>query len=101
VGRKARSEPTELVYSCVLIERERVGLSRQAFADAIGVHYQTVGYLERGEYNPSLVLALRIARVLNRPVEYLFSLDPQTTYNPLIANPVATANNGAVDVSME
>jgi DNA-binding XRE family transcriptional regulator len=43
---------------------------------AIGVHYQTVGYLERGEYSPSLVLALRIARLLDLPVETLFSLDP-------------------------
>ena len=42
----------------------------------IGVHYQTSGYLERGEYSPSLELALRIARVLEVPIEALFSLDP-------------------------
>jgi putative transcriptional regulator len=76
MGRKARTEPTEAVHSRILVERERAGLSRQDFADAVGVHYQTVGYLERNEYSPSLVLALRIARVLDRPVESLFSLDP-------------------------
>jgi DNA-binding XRE family transcriptional regulator len=64
------------VYSRVLAVREAAGLSRHEFAEAIGVHYQTVGYLERGEYSPSLVLALRIARVLDLPVEALFSLDP-------------------------
>lgn len=52
------------------------GLTRQQLADAVDVHYQTVGYLERGEYSPSLALALRIARVLATPVEELFSLTP-------------------------
>ena len=48
------------------VEELRVakGLTRQQLADAVGVHYQTVGYLERGEYSPSLVLALRIAAAL-------------------------------------
>jgi putative transcriptional regulator len=40
------------------------------------VHYQTIGYLERGEYSPSLALALRIARFFDLPVEAVFSLDP-------------------------
>ncbi|MEZ5220537.1 MAG: helix-turn-helix transcriptional regulator [Ilumatobacteraceae bacterium] len=56
--------------------REHRGLTRQEFADAVEVHYQTVGYLERGEYSPSLALALRISHVLGLPVEALFSLDP-------------------------
>ncbi|MCM3655749.1 helix-turn-helix domain-containing protein [Agromyces mediolanus] len=38
------------------------------------MHYQTVGYLERGEFNPSLHLALRIARFFEVPVEFVFSL---------------------------
>jgi len=62
--------------------RSRHGLSRQQLADAVGVHYQTVGYLERGEYSPSLALALRIARLLGTPVEQLFSLDPIDTRQP-------------------
>ncbi len=43
------------------------GVSRRQLADALGVHYQTIGYLERGEYSPSLYLALRIAGVLRDP----------------------------------
>lgn len=50
-------------------------MSRNQLADAVGVHYQTVGYLERGEYNPSLALALRISAVLGCSVEELFSVD--------------------------
>ena len=62
--------------------RDAHGLSRQQLADAVGVHYQTVGYLERGEYSPSLVLALRIARQFELPVEALFSLDPLPSGDP-------------------
>jgi len=40
------------------------------------VHYQTVGYLERGEYSPSLYLALRIAAYFEVPVEVIFSTEP-------------------------
>ncbi len=56
--------------------REERGLSRQQLADLVGVHYQTIGYLERDEYSPSLHLALRLSRVLDVPVQELFSLDP-------------------------
>jgi DNA-binding XRE family transcriptional regulator len=51
-----------------------LGFSRQELADKVGVHYQTIGYLEREEYSPSLVLALRIAKALNQEVTDLFSL---------------------------
>jgi DNA-binding XRE family transcriptional regulator len=57
--------------------RTDLGLSRQELADLVGVHYQTIGYLERGEYSPSLVLALRIAKSLNTEVSELFSLTEQ------------------------
>ena len=52
------------------------GMTRQEVADALGVHYQTIGYLERGEYSPSLLLALRIAKVFDRRVEEIFSITP-------------------------
>jgi DNA-binding XRE family transcriptional regulator len=42
----------------------------------LGVNYQTIGYLERGEWNPSLELALRVAEVFSVPVEVVFSLKP-------------------------
>ena len=74
VGRKPKSE--EPVYSRLERHRQRVGLTRQQLADAVDVHYQTVGYLERGEYSPSLALALRISAALDAPVEQIFSLEP-------------------------
>ncbi|MET0552843.1 MAG: helix-turn-helix transcriptional regulator [Vicinamibacteria bacterium] len=51
-------------------------ISRRELAEALGVHYQTIGYLERGEYSPSLHLALRIAAYFDIPVEVVFSLKP-------------------------
>ncbi|KRP28098.1 MAG: XRE family transcriptional regulator, partial [Actinobacteria bacterium BACL2 MAG-120507-bin38] len=66
----------EPVYNLIEVARVALGLSRQELADKVGVHYQTIGYLEREEYSPSLVLALRIANALNQEVTELFSLTP-------------------------
>ncbi len=44
--------------------------------ETAGVHYQTVGYLERGEYSPNLHLALKIAEYFEVPVEVIFSTTP-------------------------
>jgi DNA-binding XRE family transcriptional regulator len=68
--------PEEPVYNHIEDARVALGLSRQDLADKVGVHYQTIGYLEREEYSPSLVLALRIAKSLNQEVSELFSLTP-------------------------
>ena len=54
--------------------RNEAGLSRQELANAVGVHYQTIGYIERGEYAPTLALALRLAEILNCTIEQLFQL---------------------------
>lgn len=58
-----------------MLRAER-GTSRRELADAVGVHYQTIGYLERGEYSPSLHLALRIAHYFEVPLEVVFSTEP-------------------------
>lgn len=52
--------------------RERVKLSRLELAERVGVNSQTIGYLERGEYNPSLALAFRLSDVFSLPVEKIF-----------------------------
>ncbi|GAA2075306.1 helix-turn-helix transcriptional regulator [Streptomyces albiaxialis] len=51
-------------------------VSRQQLAESVGAHYQTIGHIERGQYNPSLDLALRIAEYFDLPLEALFSLQP-------------------------
>jgi DNA-binding XRE family transcriptional regulator len=76
--RAGSSSGSDTVYNRLVVLRAERGLSRHALADALGVHYQTVGYLERGEYNPTLALALRIAAFFELPVEAIFSLTPYT-----------------------
>jgi DNA-binding XRE family transcriptional regulator len=68
--------PEEPVFNRIEEVRTAMGLTRQDLADKVGVHYQTIGYLEREEYSPSLVLALRISKSLNQEVSTLFSLLP-------------------------
>ena len=67
---------SEVVYNRIAMLRAERGISRRELADALGVHYQTIGYLERGEYSPSLYLALRIAEFFEVAVEIIFSTSP-------------------------
>jgi DNA-binding XRE family transcriptional regulator len=75
VASSSQAPDRELVYNRLPLLRADRGISRSQLAEALGIHYQTVGYLERGEYSPSLHLALRIARYFDLPVEAVFSLD--------------------------
>lgn len=67
---------SDAIYNRIAMLRMERGISRRQLADALGVHYQTVGYLERGEYSPSLTLALQIAEYFEVPVEIVFALRP-------------------------
>jgi putative transcriptional regulator len=67
---------SEVTYNRIAMLRAERGISRRQLADALGVHYQTVGYLERGEFSPSLHLALRISAYFEVPVEVVFALEP-------------------------
>lgn len=51
-------------------------LSRKALADLIGVHPQTIGAIERGQFNPTIEVALRLSEVLGVGLDALFSRTP-------------------------
>jgi len=70
------AESGDVVHNRIAMLRAERGVSRRDLADALGVHYQTIGYLERGEFSPSLHLALRIAAYFDVPIEIVFSLKP-------------------------
>lgn len=78
---------SEQVHNRIAMLRVERGISRRQLADALGVHYQTVGYLERGEFAPSLHLALRLARYFDVPVEVIFSIDPFPRIGSSAADP--------------
>jgi putative transcriptional regulator len=64
------------IHNRIALFRAERGLSRRALAEAVGVNPQTIGYLERGDYSPSLELAMKIAEQFEVPVELLFSFQP-------------------------
>jgi len=64
------------LYNRIAVLRAERGLSRQDLADALDVNYQTIGFLERGDYNPSLTLAFALARYFRLPIEAIFSPEP-------------------------
>ena len=67
---------SDAVHNRIALLRAEQGVTRRDLAEALGVHYQTIGYLERREFNPSLHLALRIAEFFGVPVELIFSTTP-------------------------
>jgi len=64
------------LYNRIAVLRAERGISRQVLADAVGVNYQTIGFLERGDYGPSLKLAFQIAHFFALPLEAVFSTKP-------------------------
>lgn len=62
------------IYNRIAVLRQERGISRKQLAEIVGVNPQTVGYLEREEYNPSLDLAFRISEYFALPVEMVFSI---------------------------
>jgi putative transcriptional regulator len=64
------------LYNRIAVLRTERNLSRQSLADALGINVQTVGFLERGDYSPSLTLALDLSGYFGLPVEAIFSRKP-------------------------
>lgn len=64
------------MHNRIALFRADRGVSRRELAQAVEINPQTVGYLERGDYKPSLELAMKIAAYFDVPVEQLFSFTP-------------------------
>jgi putative transcriptional regulator len=54
------------------LARIEKNLSQQELADRVDVTRQTIGLIERGNYNPTLNLCIRIAKALDRTLDQLF-----------------------------
>ena len=64
------------MFNRIALLRSDRGISRRELADAVQVNPQTIGYLERGDYNPSLELGMKIAAYFAVPVERIFAFTP-------------------------
>jgi len=68
-----------MIYNRIKILRSDRGLSRKELAEAVEVNFQTIGYLERGDYNASLELAFKLAEFFEVPIDMAFSPRPFKT----------------------
>ena len=59
--------------------RARDGLRQADLARKVGVRRETISFVENGEYNPSLLLAVKIARAFETTVEEVFKFDEDET----------------------
>ena len=55
--------------------RARDGMRQEDLARRVGCRRETISFVENGEYNPSLLLAVKIARVFGASVEEVFHFD--------------------------
>ena len=62
------------IENVIKAERKRRRITQAEFAEALGVSRQTVATLEKGDYSPSLFLAMKISRYFHEPIENLFFL---------------------------
>ncbi len=68
--------PTERISNHVRRHRALAdGMTQQELADRVGVSRQTIVAIEKGHYNPSVALAIRLARVFGVAVEALFEIE--------------------------
>ena len=59
--------------------RAKYNMTQEDLAQRVGVRRETIGNLEKGRYNPSLVLAWNIARVFGVSIEEVFTVEPEET----------------------
>ncbi len=61
----------------VKVERARQDMTQAQLAEALGVSRQTIHAIEKNKFNPSVTLALKMARFFEVTVEYLFELEEE------------------------
>lgn len=63
------------LYNHLKEHRARIGVNQQELGTMVGASRQTISLIERGDYSPSITLAIKIARVFGVPVEEVFSYE--------------------------
>ena len=63
------------LYNRLKEYRAKIKVNQTEMGNLVGVSRQTISQIERGDYSPSVTLALKIAKVLNVSVEEIFSYE--------------------------
>ena len=72
-----------MLYNRIALLRTEKNISRQELARLVDVNYQTIGFIERGDYSPSLELAFKIASIFEVSITTVFSDKP---FKPLFTS---------------
>ena len=97
-----QKEPGESgLYNRIAVLRAERGISRQELANAMDVNYQTIGFLERGDYSPSLKLAFALGEYFGLPVEAIFSARPLQPLSQQVYGRKKTDGDAEVDAIKE
>lgn len=59
----------------IKVERARLDMTQQDLADALNVSRQTINAIEKGKFNPSTILALKISELFDKNVNEIFNLE--------------------------
>ena len=81
-----------MIYNRIAVLRAEHSVSRQKLAEKIGVNPQTIGFLERGDYIPSLELVFKLSQFFALPIEAIFSTEP---FRPLSEQVYTLQKKGA------
>ena len=75
-SQKRRKEAGKMpLYNKLKEYRARIGVNQTRMGELAGVSRQTISQIERGDYSPSVTLALKIAKICNAKVEDIFSYE--------------------------
>ena len=61
------------LYNTLKVQRAKAGINQGKLGELAGVSRQTISSIERGEYNPSITLVLKLAQIFNVTVEEIFN----------------------------
>lgn len=90
-----------MIFNRIAVFRVERGITRKELAERVDVNPQTIGFLERGTYSPSVELALKLAREFNVGVEDLFALNAFPTLASELRSRNSPANNNLPKIDEE
>ncbi|MBO0602593.1 helix-turn-helix transcriptional regulator [Sporosarcina sp. E16_3] len=64
-----------MLENTITVCRAEKKWTQQQLADSVGVSRQTIAAMEKNKYNPSLILAFKVADVLNKPITQVFKYE--------------------------
>lgn len=68
--------------NCLKDHRAKLGVNQQEMGKLAGVSRQTISQIERGDYSPSVTLALKLAKLCEVTVEDIFEYEEETSPKP-------------------